>query len=111
MSSYASGNADEWDGTTWTEKTANITSRGCGQGGGGTNAAHIVGGYCASPYATTTKTECWNGSAWSEEADTNTAHYLGFYAGITNDAHVGMTWELLILLIHQQRYITELHGL
>ena len=87
--SYASGNADEWDGTTWTETTANITSRGCGMGGGGTNAAHLVGGYCASPYATTTKTECWNGSAWSQEADTTIAHYLGWYAGITNDAHVG----------------------
>ena len=87
-----SGNADEWDGTTWTEKTANITSRGCGMGGGGTNAAHLVGGYCASPYATTTKTECWNGTAWSEVSDTNTAHFNGFYAGITNDAHVGMTW-------------------
>ena len=92
FSSYSSNNADEWDGTTWTEKTANITSRGCGQGGGGTNAAHIVGGYCASPYATTTKTECWNGTAWSEVSDTNTAHYNGFYAGITNDAHVGLTW-------------------
>ena len=90
---YASNNADEWDGTTWTEKTANISSRGCGQGGGGTNAAHIVGGLLSSPFAaTTTKTECWNGSAWSEESNTTTAHYLGFYAGITNDAHVGLTW-------------------
>ena len=93
INSYSSNNADEWDGTTWTEKTANITSRGCTMGGGGTNAAHIVGGYCNFPnYATTTKTECWNGSAWSQEADTNTAHFNGFYAGITNDAHVGMTW-------------------
>ena len=90
---YASNNADEWDGTTWTEKTANISSRGCGQGGGGTNAAHIVGGLLSSPFAaTTTKTECWNGSAWSEESNTTTAHFLGFYAGITNDAHVGLTW-------------------
>ena len=89
----ASNNADEWDGTTWTEKTANISSRGNGQGGGGTNAAHIVGGYLSSPYGqATTETECWNGSAWSQEANTNTCHYLGFYAGITNDAHVGMNW-------------------
>ena len=92
-SALSSENADEWDGTTWTEKTANITQRGCTMGGGGTNAAHIVGGYCNFPnYATTTKTECWNGSAWSQEANTNTCHYLGFYAGITNDAHVGLTW-------------------
>jgi len=90
---YASNNADEWDGTTWTEKTANITSRGNGQGGGGTNAAHIVGGYKSSPYGqATTETECWNGSAWSQEANTNICHYLGFYAGITNDAHVGLNW-------------------
>ena len=84
---------EDWDGTTWTEKTANITSRGNGQGGGGTNAAHIVGGYKSSPYGqATTETECWNGSAWSQEANTNTCHYLGFYAGVTNDAHVGTAW-------------------
>ena len=88
-----SENADEWNGTTWTETTANITQRGCTQGGGGTNAAHIVGGYKLSPYGqATTETECWNGSAWSQEANTNTCHYLGFYAGITNDAHVGLNW-------------------
>ena len=29
---YKNNNADEWDGTTWTEKTANITSRGNGHG-------------------------------------------------------------------------------
>ena len=57
------------------------------KGGGGTNAAHIVGGLTLSPYGqATTETECWNGSTWSQEASTNTCHYLGFYAGITNDA-------------------------
>ena len=40
------------------------------------------------------------------------AHYLGWYAGITNDAHVGGdSSTCLILLIDQQRYITDFHGL
>ena len=55
-------------------------------GGGGTNAFHIVGGYCKFPYATTTKTECWNGSAWSQEADTTTVTFMDGMV-LTNDAY------------------------
>jgi hypothetical protein len=55
---------EEWNGTTWTEKTDMTTLHSGGAGGGTVTAMIVAGGTGYTP-----TTETWNGSAWTEQGD------------------------------------------
>ena len=79
-------NVEEYDGSTWTAKTALAVARQGICGVGQTNTAILaVGGYNAPPIGFYAGNESWNGSAWTELGDINTGRKTMGGAG-TNTA-------------------------
>ena len=75
-------NAEQYDGSSWTEVADLNTPRGY-IGGAGTTAAMVTFGGNSSPKA---YTELWNGSAWTESGDLNTGRQSMGACGATSTA-------------------------
>jgi hypothetical protein len=74
--------AEQYNGSSWTEVADLNTPRGY-IGGAGTTTAMVTFGGNSSPNA---YTELWNGSAWSETADLNTGRQSMGACGATSTA-------------------------
>ena len=76
---------EEYNGTSWTVKTALTSSHMTNVNGIGvvSTAAICSSGYYYPPPSATALTEEWNGSSWSEVSDLNTARYYCAGAGST----------------------------
>ena len=87
---YSLALVEEWDGTSWTVKTAVTTDREAGGGVGISTASLLITGYDQNPpTGMRPNVEEWNGSAWSEETDINTARQAVCCSGTTTTALIG----------------------
>jgi len=84
---YSVDLVEEWDGTSWTAKTAVTTAREAGGGVGIQTASLTIAGYTGT--ANSALVEEWNGTAWSEEADVNTARQSVCCSGTITSALIG----------------------
>ena len=78
--SGVTNDAENWDGSSWTEISNVNTSRQGGMCIGNSTPLHLfVGGNNSPTYYTIT--EAWNGTSWTEVADLSTASYNGTSVG------------------------------
>jgi len=70
-----SAKIESYDGTSWTEISADLGTARYKLGGSGTSTASLVYGGQTSGTSHYTKTESFNGSTWTEVADLATANY------------------------------------
>jgi len=87
---FASGNpgtttsVESFDGTSWTEMSANLnTGRSNAIGEGTSTASMFAGGYISAP---SVLTETWNGTSWTEVNPMNTGRYGASSAGTSTAA-------------------------
>jgi len=79
-------NAEQYDGTSWTEQSNVNVGRAALCGGGTLTSAIYAGGEVVnSPYNTDAH-EQWDGSSWSESTEINTARRSNVGFGATNTA-------------------------
>ena len=71
------GQTEQYDGTSWTEKNDLNSARGYLDGAGPYTAALAFAGYATPPTVTHTSTETWDGTNWTEVNDLNNARYNG----------------------------------
>ena len=70
-----SAKIESYDGTSWTEISADLGTARYKLGGSGTSTASLVYGGQTSGTSHYTKTESFNGTSWTEVADLATANY------------------------------------
>tara|TARA_B100000029_G_scaffold151605_1_gene146711 strand:+ start:447 stop:2267 length:1821 start_codon:yes stop_codon:yes gene_type:complete len=85
MSGDDSTSVESWNGTSWTEMSANMVTGGAGFGGAGTTTAALTFG--SNPAGNAMPTQSFDGTSWTEVADMGTQRSgSGSGSGTSTDA-------------------------